>query len=130
MIVISGYTITKLLYDKGDSLIYHGYRESGKRNVVIKVLKEEKPSVVSLAILHHEFKILDYLHGDGTLPVIELKEEGNRLSIIQEDFGSFSLKEFMRRGKKVTAASSLPGSQWVQAPPLVPLERLNKSTGY
>ena len=99
MIILTGYTITKLLSEQDNSLIYRAYRESDKQPVVIKVLKDEKPTLNAIAQLHHEYRLLEILNGMGANKAYALEKHENRFAIILEDFGTFSLKDMISRKK-------------------------------
>lgn len=95
MILVKGYVITKLLYEKEDSFFYRAFRESDKARVVIKVHKDELPDIEAIIRYTHEYNLLRKLQGKHSIAVYDLENQENRLAIIYEDFGICSLKELI-----------------------------------
>ncbi|KYC36964.1 PAS domain S-box protein [Scytonema hofmannii PCC 7110] len=91
MINISGYQITKQLYESSHSLIYRGYKISDQQPVIFKMLKETYPNPEQLAWFKREYEVTRTLKISGVVEAYKFLDEQKHLIIVLEDFGGDSL---------------------------------------
>ena len=70
MISLSGYAIQEKLLQNHSMDIYHALRLKDRCNVLLKIPNNQFPSSENLAILQHEFHLLNKIQ---TSPLIALK---------------------------------------------------------
>ncbi len=99
MIEIPGYQVISQIYESANSQVYRGIRETDNRSVIVKILKEDFPTVGELTRYKQEYEILRQLKSDGIIKAYSLESYQRTLAIILEDFGGSSLKTLMRDRK-------------------------------
>ncbi|MEO8965250.1 MAG: hypothetical protein ABI370_11320, partial [Gammaproteobacteria bacterium] len=72
MITLPGYTIQEKVYDSESSTIYSGVRLNDNQVVILKLLREEYPSLEKISHFLHEHEILKKLNQEGTVAVYDL----------------------------------------------------------
>jgi predicted ATPase/GAF domain-containing protein len=107
MTTLLNYTITKLIYDSPNSLVYRAVRNDDQQPVILKQLKADYPTSVMLTRYRHEFEILSQLQLPGVIRAYELKSYQNTLLLVVEDFGGDSLKVLTQQ-RRLTLAELLP----------------------
>ncbi len=95
MITLTGYQVQTKIYESFNSEVYQGIRFSDNQPVILKVLKQDYPTVQELARYRQEYKILCSLNFDGAIKAYDLEPYGRTLVIILEDFGAISLKKWI-----------------------------------
>lgn len=95
MIVLQGYIVTKLLYERDNSIYYHGYRTKDNLGVIIKVFKEECNEQSKFALYEHEWHVLNKIHGDTIIKALALEKTEDRLALVYDDFGNSSLNHLI-----------------------------------
>ncbi|MDJ0719622.1 MAG: AAA family ATPase, partial [Prochloraceae cyanobacterium] len=115
MITISGYKIKSLIYQSKNSLIYRAKQESKKQPVILKVLRQEYPTLEEIVRYKKEYQILCQLDIENVIKAYQIKKHQNKFILFLEDFGgesldallksiSFSIKEFLLIAVQVTKA--------------------------
>ena len=94
---LPGYVITNKIYSGPDSQLFHGYRESDHRPVIIKTNGSEYPTLRESAKLRHEYAILQQLDTPGVVKTIALVGYGHGHALIMEDVGAKSLNELLEQ---------------------------------
>ncbi|MDJ0836629.1 MAG: AAA family ATPase [Acidobacteriota bacterium] len=89
---IAGYRIIEQIYENRNSLIFRANRIEDCKPVIIKKLKEDFPSPDELTRYRQEYEITRDLDSPGIIHTYGLEKVNNKLMIILEDFGAFSLK--------------------------------------
>ncbi|MEO8402543.1 MAG: AAA family ATPase, partial [Gammaproteobacteria bacterium] len=87
MIILPGYAIQEKIYESDSSIIYRGQRIVDNKIVILKLLKEEYPSLEKVSRFMHENEILKLLNEDATVAVYDLVRHKNTFVIILEDGG-------------------------------------------
>lgn len=87
MLELKGFTILEKIYASDNSEIYRAQRKHDSQLVILKLLKEEYPSLEKLSRFLHEHEILKLLNGEGTVVVYEIERYKNSFIILQEDGG-------------------------------------------
>ncbi|MBW4617355.1 MAG: AAA family ATPase [Desmonostoc vinosum HA7617-LM4] len=94
MFSIPGYRLTEELYNGSRTLVYRGYREIDSLKVVIKLLKNPYPSFSELVQFRNQYTIAKNLHSPQIIQIYSLEPYQNGYSLVMEDFGGISLKEY------------------------------------
>ncbi|SBS25195.1 Autoinducer 2 sensor kinase/phosphatase LuxQ [Marinomonas spartinae] len=96
MILVPGYTTQSLLFDGRHSLVLRGVRNRDALPVIIKLLKQEFPSVEQLNCFREEFLLQQRLsHIDGICRVLSLEKLGHSLFLVMEDIGGESIAQIL-----------------------------------
>ena len=96
MMSIPGYEIVALIYQSKKSIVYRGRKEKNE-DVILKVLKEEYPTLEELTRYKQEFEITQNLNIENTIISYALEEYQNTRVIIFEDFGGISLDILLKK---------------------------------
>ena len=91
--LVPGYDITEVIYEGINTIIYRGTSHLNQQKVILKILKEDYPSLDAITRLKHEYKITENLDLDNVVKILRLETEQNRLILVLEDFGGQSLKQ-------------------------------------
>ncbi|HEY9600216.1 MAG TPA: AAA family ATPase [Allocoleopsis sp.] len=97
MLTISGYQITRQLYESANSLIYQGHRQADNQPVILKMLKQAYPPPEKIAWFKREYEITKSLNLTGVVNAYSLESYQNFWVMILEDFGGESLKQLMQK---------------------------------
>jgi len=97
MLTTPSFSLNEQIHSSINTSVYRGTR--GVEPVIIKVLKDEYPSVEAIARLKHEYSIVCNLHHDNLVKAINLKTENKRYYLVFEDFGGVSLKQYLNETK-------------------------------
>lgn len=90
-----GYKIDEILFEGRRSIIYRCHHEKDDESVILKVLKNQSPSIEEIAHFKREYEILQSLKVDGVIRAKKLGTFNNCLMIVLEDFGGLSLKTLL-----------------------------------
>ncbi len=93
--VISGYELTEAIHEGAKTIIYRGKSLEKEQPVILKVLKDEYPTLDAVARLKHEYQIVRNLEHSGIIKAYQLQTASNRLILVYEDFGGISLKQLL-----------------------------------
>ena len=96
MIVISGIAIQDKIYESSNSLVYRGIRDDGSA-IIIKMLKQDYPSLQELIRYRQEYEITRSLNLEGVVKAYSQQDYQRTLVILLEDFGGKSLEQWMRQ---------------------------------
>jgi predicted ATPase/signal transduction histidine kinase/tRNA A-37 threonylcarbamoyl transferase component Bud32 len=108
MITLQGYRILVQLYESANSVVYRAMREQDNQSVILKVLKEDYPTVQELTRYKQEYEIIRSLNLDGVVKAYGMEPCQRSLAIILEDFGASSLKQLMNDSFGAKAFVPLP----------------------
>lgn len=97
MLTIPGFSLTEQIHSSTHTCIYRGTK--GNQSVILKVLKDEYPTIEAIALLKHEYSIVCDLHQQNIVPVVNLETDDKRLALVFEDFGGISLKQYLKSTK-------------------------------
>ncbi|MGB3650359.1 MAG: AAA family ATPase [Rivularia sp. (in: cyanobacteria)] len=97
--LVPGYDITEVIYEGINTTIYRGTSYLNQQKVILKILKEDYPSLDAITRLKHEYKITENLDLEGIVKILRLETEQNRLVLVLEDFGGQSLKKVISNCK-------------------------------
>jgi len=91
MIFIKDVVITNKIDETDRLVVYLGFREEDRKPVVLKISKRKSN-------LEHEYKILDFLHGQGTVLPSSFEEREEEAILILEDGGVSFNKLLFKKG--------------------------------
>jgi predicted ATPase/signal transduction histidine kinase len=97
MLTIPGFSLTEQIYSSTNNYIYRGIKDN--QPVILKVLKDEYPSIEAIVHLKHEYSVVCDLNHDNVVKALNLEAQDKRLLIVFEDFGGISLKEYLSKTK-------------------------------
>lgn len=98
--------------------VYNGIRHEDKQPVILKVLRQDYPSLEELARYRQEYDIISYLSDiNGIITAYNIEKYNNRLIICLEDFNGKSLKTF------ITKSSNFKLEKLFENKPLIPQQR-------
>nr|WP_272507537.1 AAA family ATPase [Clostridium aestuarii] len=95
--------INELIYEGKDTLVYRGYNERTKQNVIFKTISLERLTLKNIEKLKHEYMILQKVNCiEGVLKVYDLENWEGRPVLVKEDFIGDSLKSLIKnKGVKI-----------------------------
>jgi predicted ATPase/signal transduction histidine kinase/tRNA A-37 threonylcarbamoyl transferase component Bud32 len=103
VIVLPGYSISRLLYQGSRTIVYQGSRNLDSLPVVIKTLPPEQSTPENVGRLKHEYEIIKNLHLAGVIKAYGLEIYGGVYALILEDFGGVSLRSRISAGRMESA---------------------------
>ena len=96
MIALPGIVIHSKIYESSVSVVYRGMRVHDNLAIVIKVLKQDYPSVQELIRYKQEYAITHALNLVGVVKAYSQQGYQRTLIILLEDFGGESLAKWVR----------------------------------
>ena len=93
--MISGYSIVEEIYRGRKRVVYRGRRDKDGASVIIKTLSGDFSSGKEVAVLEHEYEILDNLNIAGVVKPYGLEKYDSSLALILEDIGGKTLKSLI-----------------------------------
>ncbi|MEH1807026.1 ATP-binding sensor histidine kinase [Nostoc sp.] len=94
---ISGYQIIEEIYNGSRTIVYRGYRETDSLPVAIKLLKNPYPSFNELVQFRNQYTIAKNLNSSLIVQTYSLEVYQNAYTLVMEDFGGISLKDYFTR---------------------------------
>jgi predicted ATPase/serine phosphatase RsbU (regulator of sigma subunit) len=98
MRVFRGYSKLTLLSEDSQSLAYRAHSENLQANVLLKVMRNDYPTVHEIARFRNEFEILSGLEIEGVPKAYALERFENAMAIVTSDSGGTSLNQILRSG--------------------------------
>ena len=95
MNTISKYKKLEKIYEGQDTVVYRGQRTLDQTPVILKVLKNEHPSLKEVINLKQEYEVSKFLDLKGAIKAYNLEKVENRLTLILEDFCGKDLSDFL-----------------------------------
>ncbi len=99
MLTIVGHRILETLYESSSSLICRGIRERDNRAVILKILKQNYPTLKEISSYKKEYEIARSLNLKSVVRAYSLETYQRTLFIVFEDFNATSLKVLIEQGK-------------------------------
>ncbi|MDY6898027.1 MAG: ATP-binding sensor histidine kinase [Cyanobacteriota bacterium] len=97
--LVPGYDIIEVIHEGTNTIIYRGTSHSNQQKVILKILKEDYPTLDAITRLKHEYKITENLDLEAVVKILRLETKQNRLVLVLEDFGGQSLKQVIANRK-------------------------------
>jgi PAS domain S-box-containing protein len=108
MVTLPGIAIQDKIYESANSLVYRGIRDDGlarcfadTARVVVKLLKQDYPSLQELTRYRQEYEITRSVNLEGVIKAYSQQDYQRTLVILLEDFGGESLELWMRKHPKI-----------------------------
>lgn len=95
--VIPSYRITGLVHASDRTLVYRGIREVDQQPVVLKLLRQQPPSLDDDLRLRNHYRITCNLNLVGVRPPLGFEPYGQSFVLITHDDGSCSLADFLEQ---------------------------------
>jgi predicted ATPase/signal transduction histidine kinase len=95
----AGYPINAILHEGIQTIIYRTQIPTTQQPVILKLLKNEYPSLEAFTRLKHEYQIQQNLDHPNIVRAISLETLGNRVGLLLEDFGGQSLGQLLQTEK-------------------------------
>ncbi len=100
MLQIPGYLIRKCIYVGAHSAVYRALEEPGRLPVILKVLKDNYPSLHEMDRYRNEYRVLGLLkERPGVIRARRLLSHLQTPCLVLEDFGGVSIKDLIREGR-------------------------------
>ncbi len=90
------YQIIQKIYESANSLVYRAILKPDNQPVILKILKENYPTISELTRYKQEYEITHSLNTNGVIKAYDLQQYENSLVMFLEDFSGESLKLLMR----------------------------------
>lgn len=97
MSFVTGYSLSEKIAEGGKSVVYRGVRESDGTPVVLKIIKQIRPSLADVARFKKEYELIKTIKVDGVIKTYGLIEEKDRIAMVLEDFNGLSIKEIIQK---------------------------------
>ncbi|MGB6296347.1 MAG: AAA family ATPase [Rivularia sp. (in: cyanobacteria)] len=97
--LVPGYDIAQVIYEGINTIIYRATSHLNQQQVILKILKDDYPTLDAITQLKHEYKVTENLDLEGIVKVLRLETKQNRLVLVLEDFGGQSLKQALSNRK-------------------------------
>lgn len=95
---LAGFELHRAIHEGPHIRVYAGVSQADQRQVIIKQLRAEYPSLEAVTRLKHEYQILQSLETSdqtGIIRPLGLASYPNGLALILEDFGGITLKQYL-----------------------------------
>jgi len=103
MLTLPNYQIGSQIYESVNSLVYRGHQKKDNQPVILKMLKQDYPTLEELTRYRQEYDITRRLADlDGVVKAYSLEKYQNTLMICLEDFGGKSLKVWLGEQRPFT----------------------------
>ncbi|TVP66531.1 MAG: GAF domain-containing protein [Nodularia sp. (in: Bacteria)] len=93
---LTGYQINSTLHEGIQTIIYQTQIPNTQQPVILKVLKNEYPTLEAFTRLKNEYQIQEGLEHPNIVKAISLETFDNRVGLLLEDFGGESLAEIIQ----------------------------------
>ncbi|WP_392532884.1 AAA family ATPase [Nostoc sp. C117] len=97
---LSGYRITEQIYSGSKTLVYRAIRKQDQKIVVIKLMRNEYPTIHEIAQFRNQYTITKNLNLKGIVKPLSLENYRNAYALVMEDFSGISLKDWGKRKEK------------------------------
>ncbi|MEH1941780.1 MAG: AAA family ATPase [Nostoc sp.] len=93
---LTGYQINSTLYEGIQTIIYQTQTPKTQQRVILKILKNEYPTLEAFTRLKNEYQIQQDLDHPNIVKAISLETFDNRMGLFLEDFGGQSLAQLLQ----------------------------------
>ncbi|MEG4472054.1 AAA family ATPase, partial [Microcoleus sp. AT9_B5] len=96
---IPNYHIVETVYSGSRTLVYRAVRTHDRLPVIIKLLKNDYPTLSELLQFRNQYTIAKNLTSPLIVQTYSLEQYRNSYALVMEDFGGISLHEWAQKGK-------------------------------
>ena len=101
MVEIQGFHNLAEIYEGKTAIVYRGQRQSDGQPVVLKLLRDEYPTLEEVQQTNREYEILQSLGSKpGVVKTYEISKSHNSPVLVFEDLGAESLRVWLRKDRK------------------------------
>ena len=93
--MLRNYQITDKIYESANSIVYKAIEKKNKRSVILKILKQDYPTLGEVNRYKQEYKITRSFAGENIVKAYNFQRYDNSFVIALEDFGGISLKQII-----------------------------------
>jgi histidine kinase len=104
---LAGYDLQQELHQGVISLVYRGVRSSDGLRVIVKLLRNEFPTLLEIQRYEREYAIARGLDSASVVRPLAIERANHRLALVYEDTGSASLRQSFR-------GVALPVGRWLE----------------
>ncbi|MBD0302118.1 MAG: AAA family ATPase, partial [Tolypothrix sp. T3-bin4] len=97
MIALTGVAIQSKIYESSASLVYRGIRVQDDRQIIIKMLKLDYPSLQQVTRYRQEYEITRSLKEKGVVKAYSQQDYQRTIVLVNEDFGGESLEQWRHK---------------------------------
>ncbi|MDZ8189429.1 MAG: AAA family ATPase [Nostoc sp. ChiSLP02] len=97
---LSEYRITEQIYSGSKTLVYRAIAKQDQKTVVIKVMRNEYPTIHEIAQFRNQYTITKNLNLQGIVKPLGLENYRNAYALVMEDFNGISLKDWVKKKQK------------------------------
>ncbi|MGG6282666.1 trifunctional serine/threonine-protein kinase/ATP-binding protein/sensor histidine kinase [Leptolyngbya sp. AN03gr2] len=94
---LAGYEVLETIYDGSRTLVYRALRQSDRKFVILKLLKNPYPDTIELVQFKNQYTLTKDISLPGVVRSYHLETYQNRYVIVAEDFGGISLRNYALR---------------------------------
>ncbi len=99
MLNLTGYQINSILHEGIQTIIYQTQTPKTQQRVILKLLKNEYPTLEAFTRIKNEYQIQQTLDHHNIVKAISLETFDNRVGLLLEDFGGQSLAQVIQTEK-------------------------------
>jgi PAS domain S-box-containing protein len=103
---LSQYQIHYTLHEGVETIVHRGQIPSHQAPTILKILKDEYPTLEAIGRLKHEYQTRQNLEHPNIVKLLSLETFNHRLALLLEDFGGQSLAQLLQT-EKLTLTSCL-----------------------
>jgi serine/threonine protein kinase len=104
---IPGYHLTRLISESSRTLVFRGVREIDQQPVVLKLLKQDPPTLSDRVRLRNHYTLTHTLNVPGVVRSLALEFHDQQMVLVMADEGCLSLKHYFQ-GRPLDLATFLP----------------------
>ncbi len=93
---LPGYSVEEPVYQTERVRVVRARRDEDGRRVVVKLLKDERPTSHELARIRHEYSLLKLISQPSVVQPLELIEKGHTIALVLEDAGRKTLNDLIK----------------------------------
>jgi len=99
MVEIQGFHNLAEIYEGNKAIVYRGQRQSDGQAVVLKLLRQEYPTLEEVQQANREYELLLGLGSKpGVIKAYEISKSHNSPVLVLEDLGAESLRVWLTKG--------------------------------
>ncbi len=105
---LPGYQLIELLYEGPRTLVYQGHDRSANQSVIVKLPRQEFPSLADLVQWRNQYTVTQLLNASnapGIIRSLALVPYRNSYALVLEDFGGISLGHYLTQASAAGSAA-------------------------
>ncbi|MBA3660949.1 MAG: AAA family ATPase [Gammaproteobacteria bacterium] len=98
MVELEGYTAFEEISAQEHTVCYRAIRVSDHKQVILKIIRSEYPTVAELSSLQQDYQFAKKLNIPGIIKAYDFQKYRNGYGLVLEDIGGITLKEYLQLG--------------------------------